>query len=96
MLNPRRLSKIGKALANPARVKILAMLSDGELCGCMFTPSLCLDASVVSRHLANLADAGLITSRRDGQRVMWNLCDPEVIDQLECLLALTEEKETVR
>ena len=95
MLSPRRLTKIGKALANPARVRILAMLSDGELCGCMFTPNLRLDASVVSRHLSTLADAGLITAQRDGQRVMWSLCDPAVIDQLEGLWALTEEKGSV-
>jgi ArsR family transcriptional regulator len=96
MVSPRRLAKIGKALAHPARVRILAMLSGGELCGCMFTPELCLDPSVVSRHLSTLAGAGLVTSRRDGQRVMWSLCDAAVVEHLEALVALTEEKETVQ
>jgi DNA-binding transcriptional ArsR family regulator len=91
-----RVVKIGKALAHPARVRILVMLKEGELCGCEFTPSLCLDPSVVSRHLSTLAQAGLIESRRDGARVMWNLCDSTVIGQLECLVALTEEREAVR
>ena len=96
MLSPRQLAKIGKALAHPARVRILVMLRDGELCGCMFTPILSLDPSVVSRHLSTLAQAGLIVSRRDGQRVMWSLCDPAVIDHLESLTVMTEEKEVVR
>ena len=91
-----RVVKIGKALAHPARVRILVMLREGELCGCEFTPSLRLDPSVVSRHLWTLAQAGLIESRRDGARVMWSLCDPAVIGHLERLAALTQEKEAVR
>jgi DNA-binding transcriptional ArsR family regulator len=91
-----RVVKIGKALAHPARVRILVMLQEGELCGCEFTPSLCLDPSVVSRHLSTLSQAGLVSSRRDGVRVMWSLCAPAVVGHLECLVALTEEKEAVR
>jgi ArsR family transcriptional regulator len=96
LLVTSRVVKIGKALAHPARVRILVMLKEGELCGCEFTPSLCLDPSVVSRHLSTLAQAGLISSRRDGVRVMWSLCDPAAIGHLERLVALTEEKEAVR
>jgi DNA-binding transcriptional ArsR family regulator len=91
-----RVVKIGKALAHPARVRILVMLQEGELCGCEFTPSLCLDPSVVSRHLSTLSQAGLVSSRRDGVRVMWSLCAPAVVGHLECLVALTEEREAVR
>lgn len=90
-----RLVRIGKALAHPARVRILFMLRDGETCGCEFTPALCLDASVVSRHLATLAAAGLVTSRRDGVRVLWSLTDAAVPNVLEDLAERVREREVV-
>lgn len=82
------LSTIGKALAHPARVELLRLLEDGERCGCEFVPSLNLDPSVVSRHLAVLSRAGLIVSRRDGVRIMWRLVRPDIPRLLSCLGAL--------
>ncbi len=82
------LSTIGKALGHPARVELLRLLADGERCGCEFVPSLNLDPSVVSRHLAVLSRAGLIVSRRDGVRIMWRLVRPDIPRLLSCLGAL--------
>ncbi|QAA76508.1 MAG: hypothetical protein BIP78_0742 [Candidatus Bipolaricaulis sibiricus] len=82
------LSTIGKALAHPARVELLRLLEDGERCGCEFVPLLGLDPSVVSRHLAALARAGLIVSRRDGVRIMWRLVRPDISRLLSCLANL--------
>ena len=82
------LSTIGKALAHPARVELLRLLENGERCGCEFVPSLNLDPSVVSRHLAVLSRAGLIVSRRDGVRIMWRLVRPDIPRLLSCLANL--------
>ena len=76
---------IGKAIAHPARIHILTLLSEGERCGCEFAPVLDLDASVVSRHLAQLSRSGLIASRRDGVRVLWHLSDPSILEVLQRL-----------
>ena len=86
------LTLIGKALGHPIRVRMLRLLADGERCGCEFAPELGVDPSVVSRYLAVLARAGLVTSRREGVRVMWSLVDPELLDVLERLAELTGEK----
>lgn len=51
-----------------------------------------LDPSVVSRHLALLAEAGLIVYRREGQRLFWRLAHPEVPLILGCLARLTCER----
>ncbi|MEW6216895.1 MAG: metalloregulator ArsR/SmtB family transcription factor [Candidatus Bipolaricaulota bacterium] len=88
------LSTIGKALAHPARVELLHLLEDGERCGCEFVPSLNLDPSVVSRHLAVLSRAGLIVSRRDGVRIMWRLVRPDIPRLLSCLANLRCQTET--
>jgi len=57
-----------KALAEPARVAILATLarSEHEVCVCDFTSGLELNQSTISHHLKLLKDAGLVTSVRRG------------------------------
>ncbi|MFC2095667.1 ArsR/SmtB family transcription factor [Candidatus Bipolaricaulota bacterium] len=86
------LTLIGKALAHPLRERMLWLLADGERCGCEFAPELGVDASIVSRYFALLERAGLVTSRRQGVRVMWALADPHLLDVLEQLADLTREK----
>ena len=86
------LSLVGKALSHPLRERMLWMLDEGELCGCEFAPKLGVDPSIVSRYLAVLERAGLITSRRAGVRVMWQLADPQLLEVLEQLAELTREK----
>lgn len=57
-----------KALADPARVAILATLAraDREVCVCDFTSGLGLNQSTVSHHLKILKDAELVTAVRRG------------------------------
>ncbi|MFC2079133.1 ArsR/SmtB family transcription factor [Candidatus Bipolaricaulota bacterium] len=86
------LTLVGKALAHPLRERMLWLLADGERCGCEFAPELGVDASIVSRYFALLERAGLVTSRRQGVRVMWALADPQLLDVLEQLADLTREK----
>ena len=86
------LTLIGKALSHPLRERMLWLLADGERCGCEFAPELGVDPSIVSRYLAVLERAGLVTSRRDGVRVMWSLADPELLEVLEKLATLTRER----
>jgi DNA-binding transcriptional ArsR family regulator len=83
---------LGQALSHQARVRILAILAEGERCGCELAGMLGLDPSVVSRHLALLAEAGLIVSRREGQRLLWRLAHPKVPLILGCLARLNCER----
>ena len=96
MTGESRIAEIGKALAHPARVKMLRLLADGERCGCEFAPILQIDPSVVSRYLAVLARAGLVTSRRDGVRVMWQLIDSSILDILQRIEELPATREGAR
>lgn len=86
------LTLVGKALAHPLRERMLWLLADGERCGCEFAPELGVDPSVVSRYLGLLERAGLVSSRRDGVRVMWSLTDAEILAVLEQLASLVGEK----
>tara|TARA_R110000787_G_scaffold35789_1_gene91614 strand:+ start:2551 stop:2967 length:417 start_codon:yes stop_codon:yes gene_type:complete len=56
-----------KALSEPVRLRVLHLLLDkGELCVCDIVDTLGLSQSVVSRHLAYLRNAGLLSTRREG------------------------------
>lgn len=64
-----------KALADPIRLRILALLGEGELCVCDLTAALGLPQSTVSRHLARLAAAGFVASRRSGTWMRYRLAE---------------------
>ncbi|WP_429885213.1 ArsR/SmtB family transcription factor [Geoalkalibacter halelectricus] len=59
-------ARIFKALADETRLRILALLTRGELCVCDLMSILDLPQSTVSRHLAYLRNAGLVNDRRQG------------------------------
>ena len=94
MRDSNSLTLVGKALAHPLRERMLWMLGEGERCGCEFAPELGVDPSIVSRYLGTLERAGLVTSRREGVRVMWQLADPHLLTVLTQLATLTQERVT--
>jgi ArsR family transcriptional regulator len=61
-----RLEAAFKALADKTRLRILALLGSNEVCVCHLHDSLGLPQPTVSRHLAYLRRSGLVTARRDG------------------------------
>ena len=66
---------VTKALANPARLRILAALEAGECCVCQITALLGLAASTVSAHLSELRRAGFLLDRKDGKIVYYRVSD---------------------
>lgn len=62
-----------KALAHPVRLRILAMLRDGELCVCEITDVVGLAPSTISQHLSDLRRAGFISERKAGRWVHYTL-----------------------
>ena len=66
-----------KAMGHPVRLRILAMLRDGELCVCQMTALFGLAPATVSAHLADLKRAGLVNERKDGRWVFYRLVDEE-------------------
>jgi len=80
--------QVHKALAHPARLRILAMLRSGELCVCQITAVLGLAPSTVSAHLKELRNAGLTDERKEGKWVNIGLAgDDETGDLMERVLA---------
>lgn len=63
-----------KCLAEETRLKSVLLIEEqGELCVCELTGALALSQPKVSRHLAQLRDCGLLTTRREGQWVYYSI-----------------------
>ena len=67
------LASILKAAAEPTRLRLLNLLRNGDICVCDLQAILGLPQHAVSRHLAVLRHAGLVTDHRHGQRVIYSL-----------------------
>jgi len=79
---------VAKALANPARIRILAALEGGECCVCQLTAILELAPSTVSAHLSELRRAGFLLDRKDGKIVFYRLSErPELKPWLKATFA---------
>lgn len=64
------------ALGHPLRVRALVLLQlEGELCVCEFTHAFRVSQPMVSRHLAQLRQAGVVADRREGLWVYYRLHD---------------------
>ena len=62
-----------QAVAEPTRVKIVALLSHGEHCVCDVGEMLGLSPALVSHHLRTLRASGLLRERRSGRWVYYAL-----------------------
>lgn len=67
------LSKIFKSLADPMRIKILQNLEKRDYCVCELIDVLKISQPTVSYHISLLADAGLITTHKEGRKVICKL-----------------------
>lgn len=70
------LRRVGKALADVSRLRILAALDGRELCVCHLIPLLGLDPSTVSRHVGVLREAGLVAVRKEGRWLHCRRAEP--------------------
>jgi len=76
---------IFKVLSDFNRIKILESLRDGEKCQCEIIPFLNQSQPTVSRHLNLLENAGLIDSKREGNRMAYRVVDKRVFRILDSL-----------
>jgi DNA-binding transcriptional ArsR family regulator len=62
-----------EALAHPTRRQILQDLKDGELAAGAIAARFSASGPTISRHLGVLRNAGLVTERRDANRILYSL-----------------------
>lgn len=89
-LDVRPIARLFKALGDETRVRIVALLSHGELCVCHLQDALDLPQPNVSRQLASLRAAGIVEDRREGSWVYYRLCEQHDAEREAQLRALVE------
>lgn len=78
-------AKILKAIAEPKRLRIVDMLSCGELCACKILEAFHITQPTLSHDMKLLVDAGLINDRREGKNIYYSL-NEEKIRELQGIL----------
>jgi ArsR family transcriptional regulator len=65
-----------QALADRTRLRLLNLMRDDEICVCFFVEVFDTNQPKISRHLAYLRKAGLVSARRDGKWMHYRITKP--------------------
>ena len=91
-----RMAKVFKSLSDPKRVQIIDMLSDGEKCACWLLEHFQIAQPTLSHDMKVLMDAGVIKSRREGQRTLYSLNMDALKKMQKTLKRMLENKSEVQ
>lgn len=80
-----RTLRILKALSDETRLRIIELLLDGEKCVCDIFPKVGRTQSTVSIQLGKLEDWKILTSRREGKKILYKIKDFSVCDVFKAL-----------
>lgn len=64
------------ALADRTRLRLISLMGSDEICVCFFVEVLKTNQPKISRHLAYLRRAGLVSARQDGKWVHYRVAEP--------------------
>ena len=85
-------AEVAKALGHGHRLEILELLAQGERSVESLAERAGLSVANASQHLRLMRAAGLLTSRRDGKRILYGLSDPSVLELTAALRRVAERK----
>jgi len=88
-------ARVIKGMAHPSRLLIIDILSEGEQCVCELQKRVGSDMSTVSKHLALMRSAGLVTDRRQGLQVFYRLRVPCILRFFDCVDAVSRGAEAI-
>ncbi|ATW23608.1 ArsR/SmtB family transcription factor [Candidatus Formimonas warabiya] len=75
-----------KALADETRLKIIDMLSCGELCACKILESFHITQPTLSYHMKILTESGIVIGRREGAWMHYSL-DQKRMEEIKTFLS---------
>lgn len=81
-----------KALSDETRLKIIDILSCGEMCACHILEELSISQSTLSYHMKNLTDSGLVNADRDGIWMRYTLNKEKTNDVITFFTSITNDK----
>jgi DNA-binding transcriptional ArsR family regulator len=84
----QRYAAVCRALSDPKRLCVLEVLARGERSVSQLSQEASCHVPNMSQHLAVLRAAGLVTTRREGNTVMYRLSDPRVLEAYRLIQSL--------
>lgn len=87
-----RQAEVIKAISSPVRLAILEILNEGDLCVCDIAARVKCERSNVSRHLAVMVNAGILSYRKQGLNVIYSLKTPCVLNFLGCISQVLKDR----
>lgn len=85
-------SLIFKAISDETRLKILDMLSCGEMCACDILEGLSISQSTLSHHMKTLTESELVLARRDGNWVKYTMNKDRMDEIIDFIRHISEDK----
>ena len=82
-----------KAISDETRLRIIDMLSCGEMCACDILEGLSISQSTLSYHMKTLTDSGLVNAERDGAWVRYTLNKEKIDKALGFIKSIASKKE---
>lgn len=86
-----QVARIGKAVSSPKRLELVELLAQGEKTVETLASELSADIKLTSAHLRALKEARLVTSRRDGKYIIYQLAGSDVARLWVSLRQVAEE-----
>ncbi|MCI6745759.1 MAG: metalloregulator ArsR/SmtB family transcription factor [Anaerolactibacter massiliensis] len=89
-MNAADAAMICKVLGDPIRIRIVELLTDGELCACRILEHFQITQPTLSHHMKILTECGLVRTRKEWKNTYYALnCDTLIafrnyIDRLNC------------
>jgi ArsR family transcriptional regulator len=81
-----------QALADTTRLRLLNLMGEQEVCVCYFVEILGAPQPKISRHLAYLRSAGIVSARREGKWMHYRVVMPAHIGASQTLDFLKEDR----
>lgn len=82
-----------KAISDETRLRIIDMLSCGEMCACDILEGLSISQSTLSYHMKTLTDSELVNAERDGAWMRYTLNKVRIDEALSFITSISSEKE---
>lgn len=74
-----------KALAHPRRLEIIGLLREEQLCVSQIYEMLDLPQANISQHLMILREAKIVTTKRDGKQILYQLADTKILGAVDLI-----------
>jgi DNA-binding transcriptional ArsR family regulator len=87
-------AKLCQTLGQSVRLKIINLLKDGPQCVTSIAEKIEIPQPTISRHLAVLRSAGILTRQRKGQEIFYEITSPKIVEVCEMMRAILAEQES--